>query len=280
MDPSYFVNEARKTLQEKSRLIKWNYTVGSALAVVQIDHTVADILLVEPHNRSVVGRPTLTLAIDVATRCVLGFCASLEAPSSLLVALCLEVAVFPKTDAAADWPMYGLMKSIHSDNGREFHGQAFLPGMRSERHRYDLQASRNAEIRRPHRATHWHFYAQDALAAWQYILGHAGAPTKVGGVTGCTNPRRLPLILDGRRSSDTTTELTGRLERPQDRPGSPRGDGAGEWRLRSLLYRESGFWPISYLYEVGSSHARASKLTDSDFHMSASNLTSTLPLSA
>ena len=128
VDPSYFVNEARKTLQEKSRLIKSHYTVGSALAVVQIDHTVADILLVEPHNRSVVGRPTLTLAIDVATRCVLGFCASFEAPSSLLVALCLEVAVFPKTDAAADWPMYGLMKSIHSDNGREFHGQAFCRG--------------------------------------------------------------------------------------------------------------------------------------------------------
>ena len=128
LDPNYFVGEARKTLQDKGRLVKSSYTVGAALAVVQIDHTVADILLVEPHTRSVVGRPTLTLAIDVATRCVLGFCASFEAPSSLLIALCLEVAVFPKDGSVADWPMYGLMKSIHSDNGREFHGQAFRRG--------------------------------------------------------------------------------------------------------------------------------------------------------
>jgi len=128
VDPSYFVDEARKALKERSRLVKSNYAVGTALAVVQIDHTVADILLVEPHTRSIVGRPTLTLAIDVSTRCVLGFCASFEAPSSLLVALCLEVAVFPKTNAVTNWPMYGLMKSIHSDNGREFHGQAFRRG--------------------------------------------------------------------------------------------------------------------------------------------------------
>ncbi len=131
-DPGNFIGEARQALQDKKRLIKSNYRVGEPLAVVQIDHTVADILLVEPHTRCVVGRPTLTIAIDIATRCVMGFCASFEAPSSLLVALCLESAVFPKdgpiVGADTDWPMHGLMKSIHSDNGREFHGQAFRRG--------------------------------------------------------------------------------------------------------------------------------------------------------
>jgi putative transposase len=38
------------------------------------------------------------VAIDVATRSVLGCCLSVEAPSVLLVALCLENAVFPKAD--------------------------------------------------------------------------------------------------------------------------------------------------------------------------------------
>jgi putative transposase len=131
-DPTNFVGEARHALKEKQRLVKSEYKIDAPLAVVQIDHTVADILLVEPHTHCVVGRPTLTMAIDVATRCVLGFCASFEAPSSLLVALCLEAAVFPKEElqacAAIDWPMYGLMKSVHTDNGREFHGQAFRRG--------------------------------------------------------------------------------------------------------------------------------------------------------
>jgi putative transposase len=133
LDPGSFVGEARRVLQEQRRLVKSNYKVGESLAVVQIDHTVADILLVEPHSHCLVGRPTLTIAIDVATRCVMGFCLSLEAPSSLLVALCLETAVFPKdclrtSGSAVNWPMYGLMKSIHSDNGREFHGRAFRRG--------------------------------------------------------------------------------------------------------------------------------------------------------
>jgi putative transposase len=133
VDPSYFVGEARQELKDRKRLVKSSYSVGNALAVVQIDHTVADILLVEPHTRCVVGRPTLTMAIDIATRCVMGVCASFEAPSSLVVALCLESAVFPKQDAllgaaGVDWPMHGLMKAIHSDNGREFHGRAFRRG--------------------------------------------------------------------------------------------------------------------------------------------------------
>lgn len=128
-----FKGEARQALKEVRRRVKSSYTVGEPLAVVQIDHTLADVLLVEPQTQSVIGRPTLTLAIDVATRCVMGFCASLEAPSAHLVALCLETAVFPKTwlrdqNAEVDWPMYGLMKSIHTDNGREFHSRAFRRG--------------------------------------------------------------------------------------------------------------------------------------------------------
>lgn len=133
LDPENFSGEARRALRDSKRLVKSNYQVGECLSVVQIDHTVADILLVEPHTHSLIGRPTLTVAVDVATRCVLGFCLSLEAPSSLLVALCLEMAVFPKDwlrdpGVQVDWPMYGLMKAIHTDNGREFHGQAFRRG--------------------------------------------------------------------------------------------------------------------------------------------------------
>jgi putative transposase len=133
-DPSNFVGEAAATLRERTRLVKSSYTVTESLAVVQIDHTVADVFIIDPISRQCIGRPTLTVAIDVATRSVLGFCLSLEAPSALLVALCLEHAVFPKTDwlasigVEAEWPQHGWMKALHSDNGKEFHSAAFRRG--------------------------------------------------------------------------------------------------------------------------------------------------------
>ena len=133
-DPDNFTGEVRQTLRERRRLIRSSYSVEAPLNVVQIDHTVADVFIVDPVTRQCIGRPTLTLAIDVATRCVLGHCLSLEAPSALLVALCLEQAVFPKDewlveqDLAIQYPMYGLMKALHCDNGEEFHSAAFRRG--------------------------------------------------------------------------------------------------------------------------------------------------------
>lgn len=133
-DPANFKGDVRKALQDRSRLVKARYSVTQPLAVVQIDHTVADVFVVDPVSRRCIGRPTLTVAIDIATRSVLGCCLSLEAPSVLLVALCLENAVFPKADWLARigvdvmWPMHGLPIALHSDNGREFHSAGFRRG--------------------------------------------------------------------------------------------------------------------------------------------------------
>jgi putative transposase len=63
--------------------------VDHALEVVQIDHTPVDVIVVDEAHRLPIGGPWLTLAIDVATRVVVGFYVSLEAPSSTSVALCL-----------------------------------------------------------------------------------------------------------------------------------------------------------------------------------------------
>jgi putative transposase len=46
---------------------------------VQIDHTLVDVIMVDEGDRLPIGRPWLTLAIDVASRAVLGFLVSLEA---------------------------------------------------------------------------------------------------------------------------------------------------------------------------------------------------------
>ncbi|ATR19596.1 hypothetical protein CTJ15_04370 (plasmid) [Roseomonas sp. FDAARGOS_362] len=54
---------------------------------MQVDHTLADIMVVSAIDRRPLDRPWLTLAIDVATRVVTGFHLSLEPPSALGVAL-------------------------------------------------------------------------------------------------------------------------------------------------------------------------------------------------
>lgn len=101
------------------------------LEIVQIDHTPADIILVDHVHRLPLARPYLTLAIDVATRMVLGVCVSFDAPSVLSIALCLDHCVrpksvrVPKTLEDIAWPRAGVPKAIYVDNGQEFHSAAF-----------------------------------------------------------------------------------------------------------------------------------------------------------
>ena len=59
------------------------------LDVVQIDHTRVDVILVDPVERRSIGRPWLTVAIDVMSRAIAGFHLSLDAPSATSVGLCL-----------------------------------------------------------------------------------------------------------------------------------------------------------------------------------------------
>jgi len=98
------------------------------MLLIQIDHTLADVMIVDSVYRHSIGRPWLSLAIDVAARSVLGFHLGLEAPSALAVALCIEHVVLPKLPSAAEtetsWDMFGMPHTILDDNGSEFHGEA------------------------------------------------------------------------------------------------------------------------------------------------------------
>jgi putative transposase len=67
------------------------------LAIVQIDHTPLDILLVDEQDRTcVVGRPWITLAMDVFSRMVVGFHVSFDPPGAMGTGLCLAHAILPK----------------------------------------------------------------------------------------------------------------------------------------------------------------------------------------
>ena len=110
------------------------YRIDRALDVVQIDHTRVDAIVVDEAYRLPIGRPWLTLAIDVATRVVVGFYLSLEAPSSTSVALCLTQAVLPKEpwlnhrSLQCAWPVWGLPRAVHADNGPDFRSAALRRG--------------------------------------------------------------------------------------------------------------------------------------------------------
>lgn len=98
------------------------------LAVVQIDHTEADIILVDEVHRKPIGRPWMTLAIDVCTRTVAGLYITYEKPSAASVGMCIAHAICPKREYLAelgiegDWSVWGVMSVVHTDNAKEFRG--------------------------------------------------------------------------------------------------------------------------------------------------------------
>lgn len=100
------------------------------LSLVQIDHTKVDLILVDEINRIPIGRPWITVAIDVYSRMIVGYYLSFDAPSFLSVGLCIAHSILPKEKwllnlgVEGDWPCWGKMKTIHSDNGKEFRSKA------------------------------------------------------------------------------------------------------------------------------------------------------------
>jgi putative transposase len=124
----------RKQATQRLSPVKAGLHVKEPLQLLQMDHTLVDVVVVNEIDREPICRPGLTLAIDVATRAVPGFHLSLEAPSATSVALALSLAVLPKNTFLAaqhidfDWPCQGLPKAVHPDNAREFHSNALKRG--------------------------------------------------------------------------------------------------------------------------------------------------------
>jgi putative transposase len=108
--------------------------IGSILDQVQIDHTVIDVVIVDERERRSIGRPYLTVAIDVYSRTIVGMVVTLEPPSAVSVGLCLAHASGDKRPwlerfgVEADWPVSGKPKSLFLDNAAEFKSEALRRG--------------------------------------------------------------------------------------------------------------------------------------------------------
>jgi putative transposase len=126
--------EGRKAARERYLPAVGSLEAHWPLSLIQIDHTLVDVIVVDSETRAPIQRPWLTLAIDVCTRCVAGFRLSLEPPSATSVALCLSHAALSKESwlaergIDADWPVRGIAERLHLDNAKEFRSEALKRG--------------------------------------------------------------------------------------------------------------------------------------------------------
>ncbi len=108
--------------------------VSKVLQQVQIDHTVVDLIVVDEQRRLPIGRPYVTVAIDVFSRSIVGLVVTLEAPSALSVALCLahmatdKRAWLERLGVEVAWPMVGKPAELYLDNASEFKSEALRRG--------------------------------------------------------------------------------------------------------------------------------------------------------
>jgi putative transposase len=109
--------------------------VTGLLEQVQMDHTPVDVIVVDERHRLPIGRPYLTVAIDVLSRGIGGMVVTLEAPSALSVGLCLAHLVTDKRArlerlgvGEAVWPVSGKPSEIYVDNAAEFKSEALRRG--------------------------------------------------------------------------------------------------------------------------------------------------------
>jgi len=102
-----------------------------------MDHTVLDgVAVIDTDWMLPVGRPWLTVLIDVKTRCVVGFVLSFEPPSIYSVMECIKRANRPKMQRTAlsdEYPVlvyiFGRFDEIVVDNGKEFAGVSLEDAM-------------------------------------------------------------------------------------------------------------------------------------------------------
>ncbi|CAM2306612.1 TniA transposase [Ralstonia mannitolilytica] len=100
------------------------------LAMVQVDHTLLPVIIVDDKHRKSIGRAWITLAIDVFSRACLGMYLSLDPPSSMSAGMCISHAMLDKGEWMArlgcgdiEWPFRGPIDVLHMDNAKEFRGK-------------------------------------------------------------------------------------------------------------------------------------------------------------
>jgi len=112
---------------------KFRSALGAAVATaplqrVELDHTVLDVMVLDDETLLPLGRPTLAIAIDAFTRCILGICIGFEPPCTSTVSQCLKSVFSPKegllalvSDIENAWDCFGKIETLVLDQALENH---------------------------------------------------------------------------------------------------------------------------------------------------------------
>lgn len=95
------------------------------LHIVEIDHTQLDVDVIDDKSGLVIGRPWITLGIDVFSRMVWCMYVSFEPPSANVVRKAIQNGILfkhvkDKNDTLNEWSVFGIPKIFHLDNGPDF----------------------------------------------------------------------------------------------------------------------------------------------------------------
>jgi putative transposase len=95
------------------------------LHIIQIDHTELDMDVIDEKSGDNIGRPWITMGIDVYTRMVWCLHISLENPSANKVRKAIQHGIFTKKtvqnyNTVNEWDIFGIPSIIYFDNGSEF----------------------------------------------------------------------------------------------------------------------------------------------------------------
>jgi putative transposase len=112
-------------------------TAPRALRLGCMDHTLLDAVAVLCSDTLLpMGRPWLTVLIDVRTRCIVGFVLTYEPPSNYAATECIKRANRPKSHLLAKFSKFPVLSQIFGkfdeivvDNGWELSGTTFEDGM-------------------------------------------------------------------------------------------------------------------------------------------------------
>ena len=107
------------------------YASDGLLDLVQMDHTRADVILVDRVHREELARPWITLLIEVWSRSILGFYVSFGDPSIFRCGRAVANALLPKQpliealgiDVA--YPMHGQFRRLHADHAAPHRAESF-----------------------------------------------------------------------------------------------------------------------------------------------------------
>lgn len=129
--------KALKREGDRVAFLRYNAWLGGvkvtrALERVEVDHTKLDIFVIDERFGMPIGRPWLTMAIDVYSGLPVGFHLGFDQPSWQSVMACLRHSILPKKKhyegyegIVNSWDAYGIPDMLVVDNGREFHSEQF-----------------------------------------------------------------------------------------------------------------------------------------------------------